>query len=48
MTIVPHPPYFSLRIKPKGRRHFDTTEVIRAESLAALINLTQHIFQNEF
>jgi hypothetical protein len=35
MTVVPHPPHFSLflrfKIKLKGR-HFDTTEVIEAES----------------
>jgi hypothetical protein len=34
MTVIPHPPYFSLfprlKIKLKGR-HFDTIEVMEAE-----------------
>jgi hypothetical protein len=52
LTIVPHPPYFSspfprLKIKLKGR-HFDTTEVIEADSQAALNTLTEHDFQEEF
>jgi hypothetical protein len=48
MTVVPHPPYFSLfKIKSKGC-HFDTTEVNQAESLAVLNNLTEHIFQDAF
>jgi hypothetical protein len=39
MTVVPHPPYFSLfpRLKIKLRGlHFDTTEVIEGESQAML------------
>jgi hypothetical protein len=51
MTVVPHQPYFSLlpslKIKLKGC-HLDTTEVIKAESLAALNTLTEYIFQNAF
>jgi hypothetical protein len=49
MTAVPHPPYFSqfsrLKIKLKGR-HFDTIEVIEAESQAVLNTLTEHDFQD--
>jgi hypothetical protein len=45
MTIIPHPPYFSLlsllKIKLKGR-HFDTTEVTEAESQTVLNTLTEH------
>jgi hypothetical protein len=51
MNIVPHPPYFSLfsRLKIKLRgRHFDTIEVIEAESQAALNTLTEHDFQDAF
>jgi hypothetical protein len=51
MTVVPHPPYFSLlpRLKIKLKnRHFDTTEVIRAESQAVLNTLTEQDFQNGF
>jgi hypothetical protein len=44
MTVVPHPAYFSLfprlKIKLKGR-HFDTAEVIEAESRAVLNTLTE-------
>jgi hypothetical protein len=51
MTVNPQPPYFSLfprwKIKLKGR-HFDTTEVIEAESQAVLNTLTEHNFQEEF
>jgi hypothetical protein len=51
ITLVPHPPYFSLfprlKIKLKGR-HFDTIEVIEAESQAVLSTLTEHDFQNAF
>jgi hypothetical protein len=36
-----------LKIKLKGR-HFDTTEVIEAESQAVLNTLTEHDFQNAF
>jgi hypothetical protein len=51
MTLIPHPPYFSLfpllKIKLKGR-HFDTTDVIEAESQAVLNTLTEHDFQDAF
>jgi hypothetical protein len=51
MTIVPYPPYLSLFprliIELKGR-HFDTIEVIEAESQAVLNTLTEHDFQNAF
>jgi hypothetical protein len=59
MTVIRHPPYspdlaplslFSvsqLKIKLKVR-HFDTIEVIEAESQAALNNLTEHYFQDAF
>jgi hypothetical protein len=47
MTLVPHPPYFSLipllKIKLKGR-HFDTIEMIDTESQAVLKALTEHGF----
>jgi hypothetical protein len=47
----PQPPYFSpfprLKLKPKGH-HFDTTEVIEAESQAVLNTLTEHDFQDAF
>jgi hypothetical protein len=47
MTVVPHPPYFSLfprvKIKLKGR-DFDTIEMIEAESHAMLNTLTEHDF----
>jgi hypothetical protein len=47
----PHPPYFSLfpRLKIKLKdRHFDTVEVIEAESQAVLNTLTEHDFQDAF
>jgi hypothetical protein len=51
MTVVPYPPYVSLfpqlKIKLKGR-HFDTTEVIEAESYAVLNILTEHDFQDAY
>jgi hypothetical protein len=51
MTVIPNPPYFSLfprlQIKLKGR-HFNTNEVIEAESLAVLNTLTEHDFQDHF
>jgi hypothetical protein len=50
MTVVIHPPFSlfpRLKIKPKGR-HFDTTEVIEAESQAVLNTLTEHNFQDAF
>jgi hypothetical protein len=49
MIIVPHSPYFSLfpRLKIKLKnRHFDTIEVIEAESQAVLNTLTKHHFQD--
>jgi hypothetical protein len=49
-TVVSHAPYFSpprLKIKPNGH-HFDTTEVIEAESQAVLNALTEHNFQDVF
>jgi hypothetical protein len=49
MTVVPKPPYFylfpRLKIKLKGR-HFDTTDVMEAESQAVLNTLTEHDFQD--
>jgi hypothetical protein len=49
MTVAPHPPYFSLflrlKIKLKGR-HFDTIEVIDAESQPLLNTFTEHDFQD--
>jgi hypothetical protein len=51
MTVVPHPPYFSLfprlKIKLKGC-YFDTAEVIEAEWQAALNALTEHDFEDAF
>jgi hypothetical protein len=51
ITVVPHPTYFALfprlKIKLKGR-HFDTTEVLEAESQAVLDTLTEHDFQDAF
>jgi hypothetical protein len=51
MTVVTTHPTFSLfprlKIKLKGR-HFDTTEVIDAESQAVLNNYTEHDFQDAF
>jgi hypothetical protein len=48
MSAIPQPPYFSLfhqlKIKPKSR-HFDTIEVMEAESLNSL---AEHDFQAEF
>jgi hypothetical protein len=48
MTVVPHPPYFSLfprlKIKLKGHQ-LDAIEVIEAESQAVLNTLTEHDFQ---
>jgi hypothetical protein len=51
MTVVSQPSYFSLfpRLKIKLKdRHFDTTEVIEAESQAVLNTLTEHDFQDAF
>jgi hypothetical protein len=41
MTMVPHPPYFSLEVKLTGR-HFDPTGVIGGAEI-----LTEHEFQDE-
>jgi hypothetical protein len=49
MTVVPHSPYPSpilrLKIDLKGR-HFDTIEVIEAESQTVLNSLTDHDFKD--
>jgi hypothetical protein len=37
-----------LKIKLKGHLHFDTVEVMEAESQAVLNSLTEHNFQDEF
>jgi hypothetical protein len=51
MTIVPHPPYLfmfpKLKIKLKYR-HFDTIEMIKAESQAVMNTLTEHELQDAF
>jgi hypothetical protein len=51
MTVVLHPPYFSLfprlNIELKGS-HFDTVEMKEAESQAVLKTLMEHDFQNAF
>jgi hypothetical protein len=51
MNVVHHPPYFSLfpqlKIKLKGC-HFDTIEVMDAESQAVLNTLTERNFQDPF
>jgi hypothetical protein len=51
MTAVPHPSYFSLfprlKIKLKGC-HFDTIEMMEAESQAVLNALTEHDFQDAY
>jgi hypothetical protein len=51
MTIIPHPPYFSLfprlKMKLKGR-HFGTLELIEAELQAVLNILTEHDSQIAF
>jgi hypothetical protein len=51
MTVVTHQLFFSLfprlKIKLKGH-HFDTTDVIEAESQALLNTVTEHGFQNAF
>jgi hypothetical protein len=47
MTVVPHSPYFPLfpRLKIKLKNsHFDTIEVIEAESQAVLNALKEHYF----
>jgi hypothetical protein len=49
MTVTLHPSHFSvlphLKIKLKGS-HFDTNELIEAESQAVLNTLTEHDFQD--
>jgi hypothetical protein len=51
MTVVPHPPnfslFFQLKIKLKCRP-FDTTEVIESELQMMLNTLTEHDFHNAF
>jgi hypothetical protein len=51
MTVVLHPPYFSLfphlKIKLNGR-HFHTIELIEALSQVMLNTLTEHDFQDAF
>jgi hypothetical protein len=51
MTVVPHPLHFSLfprlKLKLKGI-HSNTNEMIKAESQATLITLTDHDFQDAF
>jgi hypothetical protein len=50
-TVVPQPTYFvvfsRVKIKPK-ERHFDTIEVMEAESQAVLNTVTEHYFQDAF
>jgi hypothetical protein len=49
MTVVPHPPYFSLlprlKLKLKGR-HFETIEKIETEPQTVLNTPTEHDFQD--
>jgi hypothetical protein len=51
MIAIPHPPYLSLfpklKIKLKGQ-HFDTAELIKAESQAVLNTITEHDLQDAF
>jgi hypothetical protein len=52
MAVIPYPPpYFSLflqlKIKLKGR-HFDSIEMIEAESQVVLNTLTEHNFPDAF
>jgi hypothetical protein len=49
MTVFPLSPYLFPRWKIKLKdRHFDTIEVIEAESQAVLNTLIEHDFQNAF
>jgi hypothetical protein len=51
MTVVSKPPYFSRfsRLKIKLLcRHFDTTDVIKAETYTVLKTLIKHNSQHEF
>jgi hypothetical protein len=46
MTVVPHPPYFSVSpFEDLKGLHFATIEMIEAESQAVLNALTEHDFQ---
>jgi hypothetical protein len=51
MTAVPHPPYislfFGLNVKRKDL-HFDTIEVMEAESRTVQNTLTEHNFHDAF
>jgi hypothetical protein len=51
MTFFPYPTYFSplrrLKLEVNGH-HFDTIEVIEAESQTVLNTLTEHDFQDSF
>jgi hypothetical protein len=47
ITLVPHPPYFCLFPRLKGR-HFDTIEVMEAESQAVMNTLREQNFQDAF
>jgi hypothetical protein len=48
MTVVPHPPSFSLfpRLKIKLKGHFDTIGAIKAESQAELNTTSKMLFKN--
>jgi hypothetical protein len=48
MTVIPHPPYLSVSLieNKTERRHFDTIEVIEAESSAVLNTLIYRDFQD--
>jgi hypothetical protein len=51
MAVVPHPLYYSLfpRLKIKLKSsHFDTLEMMEAESQAVLYTLTEHDFSDAF
>jgi hypothetical protein len=51
ITVVPHPHYFSLFLRLKMKlngRHFDTIEVMEADSQALLNILIEHDFEDAF
>jgi hypothetical protein len=50
MTVISHPPYCSVSSIEQQLKscHFDTTEMIEAESQAVLDTLTEHDFQDAF
>jgi hypothetical protein len=49
MTVIPHQPYIVSRLKIKVRgRHFDTIEVIEAESQAVPNALTEQDLHDAF